>query len=157
MDRGTEFGAIMFLTAPSHRAGLVAHTCARHTRPMTSLVARLRHRIARRSAGLLALLCLLTLGALLAGVPTGTLHAHADGDHGHHHESADPGEGPSTEPGQEGTVALHHHEATCVAKALTGFIALELASPPPLAWHPLPPDASPPPTPRIPPHRPPIA
>lgn len=125
---------------------------------MIPLVARLRYCIARRSAGLRALLCLLAFGALLAGVPTGMLHAHANGDHGHHHhESADPGDEQRPVPDQDGTASLHHHEATCLAKALTGFNALMLVSPPPLAWHPPAPDARPPLAPRTPPQRPPIA
>jgi hypothetical protein len=118
---------------------------------------QLRQRIARRSVGLRALLCLLVLGVLLSGVPTGVMHAHVDGDHGHAHELASLDDELPPVPGDGAGSTLHFHEAASVTQALPEPVAPAIASLPPMTWHGPLPATGPRLTLRSPPHRPPIA
>jgi len=106
---------------------------------------------------------LLLVTMVMAGLPTGQVHAHADGDHDHDHvahtlaeASSDHGDAPVS-PAPEGDEVLHAHDACASATALPSIASLTLgvlaprapgvgvpAPPPPLAA-------------LTPPHRPPIA
>jgi hypothetical protein len=128
-----------------------------HAKKVKCLVANLRQHVARRSAGLRALLCLLILSVFLSSVPTGVLHAHADAEPGHAHEVASPDEEQPTASDDEGPATLHFHEAAGVTQALAEPVAPVIACLPPVTWQAHPPAADPQLTPRSPPHRPPIA
>lgn len=136
-----------------------------HAWAVISLVAQLRNGIARRPASLRALLCLLVLGLLLSGVPTGVVHAHGDAEpghghvheHSHAHEFTAAGDELSPMPGDEDPASPHFHEAVSVTPALADPVAPIMASLPPMAWHPRLPSTGPRLSSRTPPHRPPIA
>lgn len=121
------------------------------------LIARFRHRLARPTTGLRALLCLLVLGFLLTGLPAGDLHAHVEGDHGHTHGVAPYGEELPPAPSDDGPATLHYHDATSVTQALPDAIAPLLVSLPPTSRAVLVAAPGPRLAPRPPPHRPPIA
>lgn len=118
---------------------------------------QLRQRIARRSVGLRVLLCFLVLSVFLSGVPTGVMHAHVDGDHGHAHELASLDDGLPPVDGDGAGSILHFHEAASVTQALPEPVTPAIAGLPPIAWHALMPATGPRLTLRSPPHRPPIA
>lgn len=115
----------------------------------------------QRPIGLLAGLLLL-VAMVSAGMPTGKVHAHADGDHGHDHFAQVAADGPSDEedqpaPSDSVGMFLHAHDVGTTVSALPNLPVVALIVGVPMApsvrlTAPPPPSAA-----RIPPHRPPIA
>ena len=109
------------------------------------------------------LVALLLLVAMVsAGMPTGKVHSHAEGDHGHDHFAQVAADGPSDHgvpaaaPVPADTV-LHAHDVGTTVPALLKLPVLAVSVLVPMApgasiAAPPPPSAA-----RIPPHRPPIA
>lgn len=124
---------------------------------MISLIAHLRRVLARPKAGLRAILCLMAVSFLLAGLPSDNLHAHAEGDHGHDHAVMPQGEEPAPSQVDGGPAVLHLHEAASFAQVLPAPVAPFLLRLPPAAMGIALPVPGPRLTPLSPPHRPPIA
>src|SRR5687768_6696084 len=128
------------------------------------LLRLLRRRVSswiQRPLGQLAGFVLLVAVAS-AGMPTGKLHAHAGGDHGHHHSTqlADvtPDHGdPAPEPSSPLGTVLHGHDVGPTVTALPAFPVVILSAGPPTAPARVEGVSPPPSAPRTPPHRPPIA
>jgi len=131
--------------------------------PLVSFRA-LQHRATiwiQRPIGTLAGLLLL-VAMVSAGMVTGKVHAHADGDHGHDHGAQMATIGPTDHidlpapPVPDDTV-LHAHDVGTTVTAFLKLPALDFrvgspSAPAVLTVTPSPPSAA-----RIPPHRPPIA
>ena len=125
----------------------------------------LRHRLhlwIQRPIGQLAGL-LLMVAMMLAGMPTGSVHAHTDGDHDHGHATqvagdarADLSQDPAS-PDTSGDMVLHVHDAGTTVSALPALLVMVPSIGVPMAPHIRTAEPPPPSAARIPPHRPPIA
>lgn len=112
-------------------------------------------RPAGRLAGLLLLVAMIS-----AGMQTGKVHAHADGDHAHDHAAqaadalADHHDAPAESP-TDSTV-LHAHDVVTTVSTLPTLSMLTFSAQVPIAPIARLTTSSPPSSARIPPHRPPI-
>ena len=129
------------------------------------MIIRLRRRLhvlLQRPSGRLASL-LLAIAVIAAGIPAGQLHAHVDGDGAHEHithvvdnaQVAQQGDADLQSPAD--IEVLHAHDACSAVYALPSVLAVVRSMDGVVAVSELAPVATAPLTPRIPPHRPPIA
>ena len=150
------------LQRPRAEAPSLESTChLRHPAPM-SLRALHRHvslwiqRPVGQLAGLLLLVAMIS-----AGMPTGKVHAHVDGDHSHDHAAqladglSDHNDVPASNPID--TTVLHAHDVGTTASTLPTPLMLMLSAQVPMAPIARLTNSPPPSSARIPPHRPPIA
>jgi hypothetical protein len=115
----------------------------------------------QRPVGQLAGLLLL-VAMISAGMPTGKVHAHADGDHTHDHAAqaadglSDHEDAPASSP-TDNTTVLHAHDVVTTVSTLPSLSMLVFSAQVPMAPIARLTTSPPPSSARIPPHRPPIA